>query len=213
MTLRALSLSPDPAPLPERVAEVLADGRQRLAAHFARPDLPPGHGAIPSDHERVVRCLRTLRAQEPGLVRFLEWGSGLGIVAVAASLLGYDAHGIEWDDAMVHEAEQLARAHRVAVPFVAGSFVPPGSDRLLDRAELSTRTVLQSDDAYERLERDLDEFEVVFAYPWPEEEGLYRRLFDRHAGDGAVLVLYGQLDGVRAFRKVVERGRRGERGR
>lgn len=205
MPLRPLPLPPDPTPLPARVAEVLADGRQRLAAHFARPDLPPGHGAIPSDHERVVRCLRTLRSHEPGLVRLLEWGSGLGIVAVAASLLGYDAHGIEWDDAMVQEAEQLARAHRVAVPFVAGSFVPPGSEALLDRAELTTRTVLRSDDAYDRLERDLDEFDVVFAYPWPEEEALYRRLFQRGAADGAVLVLYGQLDGVRAFRKVAGR--------
>lgn len=205
MTLRALSLPPESAPLPARVAAVLADGRQRLAAHFAHPDLPPGHGAIPSDHELVVRCLGTLRRQEPGLVRFLEWGSGLGIVAVAAALLGFDAHGIEWDEAMVQEAERLAARHGVRVPFVAGSFVPPGSDRLLDRAELGTRTVLQSDDAYDRLERDLDEFDVVFAYPWPEEEALYRGLFARHAADGAVLVLYGQLDGVRAFRKVAGR--------
>jgi hypothetical protein len=206
MALRPLPLPPDPTPLPARVAAVLADGRALLAAHFARPDLPPGHGAIPSDHERVVRGLRSLRATEPDLRRFLEWGSGLGIVAVAASLLGFDAHGIEWDDAMVAAAEQLAAQHRVRVPFVAGSFVPPGSDALLDRAELTTRTVLQSDDAYDRLERDLDEFDVVFAYPWPEEEALYRRLFQRGAADGAVLVLYGQLDGVRAFRKVAGRG-------
>lgn len=207
MALRPLPLPPDPAPLPERVTAVLADGRERLAAHFARPDLPPGHGAIPSDHERVVRCLRTLRTQEPGLVRFLEWGSGLGIVAVAASLLGYDAHGIEWDDAMVQEAEQVARAHRASVPFVAGSFVPPGSEALLDRAELTTRTVLRSDDAYDRLERDLDEFDVVFAYPWPEEEALYRGLFQRCAADGAVLVTYARLEGVRAYRKVAGKER------
>jgi len=65
--------------------------------------------------------------------------------------------------------------------------------------------VLQSDDAYDRLERDLDEFDVVFAYPWPEEEKLYRKLFLRHAAEGAVLVVYGQLDGVRALRKVAGR--------
>jgi hypothetical protein len=96
-------------------------------------------------------------------------------------------------------------ATRSACITTAGSFVPPGSDRLLDRAELSTRTVLQSDDAYDRLERDLDEFDVVFAYPWPEEEKLYRKLFLRHAAEGAVLVVYGQLDGVRALRKVAGR--------
>ena len=206
MALRSLTLLPDARPLPDNVGAMLADGRALLAAHFARPDLPPGQGAIPSDHERVVRGLRSLRATEPDLRRFLEWGSGLGIVAVAASLLGFDAHGIEWDDAMVAEAQRFASAHGVDVPFVAGSFVPPGSDALLDRAELTTRTVLQSDDAYDRLERDLDEFDVVFAYPWPEEEALYRRLFQRGAADGAVLVLYGQLDGVRAFRKVAGRG-------
>ena len=206
MTLRPLPLPPDPAPLPAWVAAVLADGRERLAEHFARSDLQPGHGAIPSDHELVVHCLCTLRAQQPDLVRFLEWGSGLGIVTVAAAQLVFDAHGIEWDEAMVDEARELAASHGVRVPFVAGSFVPPGSDRLLDRAELSTRTVLQSDDAYDRLERDLDEFDVVFAYPWPEEEALYRQLFVRHAAEGAVLVTYGQLDGVRAFRKVAGRG-------
>ena len=206
MPLRQLQLPPDPAPLPTAVTTVLADGRERLTVHFARPGLQPGHGAIPSDHELVVRCLVTLRAKEPGLVRFLEWGSGLGIVAVAAAKLGFDAHGIEWDDAMVDEAKQLSARHGVRVPFVAGSFVPPGSDRLLDRAELSTRTVLQSDDAYDRLERDMDEFDVVFAYPWPEEEALYRQLFLRHGAEGAVLVVYGQLDGVRAFRKVAGRG-------
>ena len=83
MTLRPLPLPPDPAPLPAWVAAVLADGRERLAEHFARSDLQPGHGAIPSDHELVVHCLCTLRAQQPDLVRFLEWGSGLGIVTVA----------------------------------------------------------------------------------------------------------------------------------
>ena len=206
MPLRQLQLPPDTAPLPTAVLTVLADGRERLNAHFARPDLQPGHGAIPSDHEQVLRCLVTLRAKEPGLVRFLEWGSGLGIAAVAAAKLGFDAHGIEWDDAMVEEAKQLSARHGVRVPFIAGSFVPPDSDRLLDRAELSMRTVLQSDDAYDRLERDMDEFDVVFAYPWPDEEALYRQLFLRHGAEGAVLVVYGQLDGVRAFRKVADRG-------
>lgn len=206
MSLHKLPLLPDPSPLRISVAAVLADGRERLAAHFARTDLQPGHGAIPSDHELVLRCLTTLRAKEPRLTRFLEWGSGLGIVAIAAAHLGFDAHGIEWNDAMVDEARELATRHRARVTFVAGSFVPPGSDRLLDRAELSTRTVLQCDDAYDRLERDLDEFDVVFAYPWPGEETLYRKLFLRQAAEGAVLVVYGQLDGVRAFRKVAGRG-------
>lgn len=205
MPLRQLQLQPDDAPLPADVRNVLADGRERLVTHFAQPGLPPGHGAIPSDHELVVRCLVTLRAKEPGLVRLLEWGSGLGIIAVAAAKLGFDAHGIEWDDSMVDEARQLSARHGVRVPFVAGSFVPPGSDRLLDRAELSTRTVLQTDDAYDRLERDLDEFDVVFAFPWPEEEALYRQLFLRKGAEGAVLVVYGQLEGVRAFRKVAGR--------
>ena len=58
------------------------------------------------------------------------------------------------------------------------------------------------------IERDLtmvDEFDVAFAYPWPEEEALYRKLFARHGAEGAVLVVYGQLDGVRAFRTVAGR--------
>jgi hypothetical protein len=55
---------------------------------------------------------------------------------------------------------------------------------------------------------DLD---VVFAYPWPDEEALTAELFDRYAGPGAVLVTFHSGDGFRARRKTVRQARRARR--
>ena len=209
MALRSMWLPPDPAPLPAATAALLADARGRIDRWFAQPGRIAGQGSIPSDHELVYRALRTLRREQPELRSFLEWGSGFGVVTALAAQLGFGAHGIEYDAALVAGAHDLLTAHGVRASFVVGSFVPPGSDARLDAAELETRTVLRSDDAYDRLERDLDDFEVVFAYPWPDEEGLYRRLFAQHADFGAVLVTYSRLEGVRAYRKVAGKGRAG----
>ena len=42
-----------------------------------------------------------------------------------------------------------------------------------------------------------DDLDVVFAYPWPDEEHFIRDLFERHCAAGAVLVTY---HGGEAFR-------------
>ena len=44
-------------------------------------------------------------------------------------------------------------------------------------------------------------FDVIFAYPWPEQVGLIEGLFEDRAADGAVLVTYHGMDGLRLRRK------------
>ena len=58
---------------------------------------------------------------------------------------------------------------------------------------------------------DLNDFDVIFAYPWPDEESLTADLFERCGRAGAVLVTYHTSDELRIRRKTV-RSRREDRG-
>ena len=201
-----LPLEVERTPLPPRAAAFLADARTRIDAWFARPGHHSGIGFIPSDYEAVWHGLVAVQRQQPDLRRVLEWGSGFGVVTGLAALLGLDAHGIEIDGELVLAGRELLAAHGLRAELVHGSFVPDDHDgRGLD--DLETRTVLGEPAAYDELGRDLDDFDLVFAYPWPTEEELYCDIFRRGADHGAVLLTWSRQEGLRAYRKLATRRR------
>ena len=187
-------------PVPREAREFIAEGERRIAS-LGRV-LP---AFVPSDHAQVYRALRALR-DDGALtgVRMLEWGSGLGIVAGVAAMLGYEAHAIEIEEELVEAGARLAADFGLAVEEAAGTFVPSGSEDLAAASVGDDLEWLQPGgaDAYELLGRDLAEFDIVFAYPWPGEEDILLALFERHAGHGAVLLTFHGLEGVRAHRAV-----------
>ena len=67
------------------------------------------------------------------------------------------------------------------------------------------RLVTDADDGYDELRLDPDEFNVVFAYPWPGEECLIESLFEKYAAEEALLLTYNQYNSVRLRRKVGKR--------
>lgn len=201
MPLIPLPLEPAAGPLPPRAAAFLADARARIDAWFARPEHRSGIGFIPSDYEAVWHGLVAVQRLQPDLRRMLEWGSGFGVVTGFCALLGFDAHGIEIDAGLVAPARELLAAHGLRAAFAPGSFVPDDHDgRGFD--DLETRTVLGQPAAYDELGADLDDFDLVFAYPWPTEEELYCDIFRRGADHGAVLLTWSRQEGLRAYRKV-----------
>ena len=61
-------------------------------------------------------------------------------------------------------------------------------------------------EAYRDMDLEIEDFDVIFAYPWPTEEEQYCELFRCFADYGAVLITYSMTEGMRAYRKVgVER--------
>ncbi len=91
--------------------------------------------------------------------------------------------------------------------FVHGSFVPPGAEAYAEETYADNNTECfwlstDADDAYEQLGLDPDEFDVVFAYPWPSEECLIEILFEKYAAEEALLLTYNQFNSVRLRRKV-----------
>ena len=55
---------------------------------------------------------------------------------------------------------------------------------------------------YDELELEPDDFDVVFAYPWPGEEQVIFDLFDDCAAVGALLLTYHGINDLRLQRKV-----------
>jgi hypothetical protein len=204
MALRELDLPPSPV-LPDDVRAFLRDADRRIE-RFQRECRAPGF--VPSDFPRAYGILRALMESgaAPGPL-FCEWGSGFGVIACLAAMLGFDAHGIEIEVDLVDAARRLADDFDLPVEFVCGSFIPPEGETCLGADNEYAWLCTRADRTEDELGLAPADFDVVFAFPWPDEEYVIPALFDRHAAPGAVLVTYHEAAEFRVRRK----GRSAER--
>jgi len=155
------------------------------------------HPFVPADYDRVLDALVAVRA--PGL-RFLEWGSATGVITIMADLLGMEAYGIELDPRLVDMARGLAARYDSGATFAAGSFVPAGYRYRPRGGDPRTGTIGDGASAYPELGHPLDDFDLVYAYPWHGEEPVMHDLMRAYGGRGARLVLHSGTEGVRVYR-------------
>jgi hypothetical protein len=193
--------------IPREVRAFLGEAERRIE-RFQMTSRSPAF--VPSDYAGAYGVLHALLAANlaPG-ERFCEWGSGFGVVTGLAALLGFDACGIEIDADLVDAARQLADDFDLPVQFARDSFIPAGAAADLDAGGAYAWLATDAGGAEEELGLAADDFDVIFAYPWPDEEEATARLFRRHAAVGAVLVTYHGGEGFRLRRKVGLRHRRG----
>ena len=165
-------------------------------------------GFVPSNASVLFHALRGLR--DGGLANgnsFCEWGSGFGTATCVAAKLGWDAYGIELEPELVDQGMRLASDFALTATFVQGSFVPTARRRIAEEAfedNLGRYPWLnnRAEDAYEKLGRGIESFDVVFAYPWPGETYYIKQLFIAEAAYGALLLTYDDSSSVSAWRKV-----------
>ncbi len=202
MSLINLDISPREEVLPDNVASFISEANDRIEQFVAARLDEPVHGFVASDYPLVYNTLRTIVDVHlaPG-DSFCEWGSGMGVVACLASLLGFDACGIEIDHDLANASQRLADDFDIAAEFAQGSFIPEGGDKCADEIVDFHWLVTNADSAYDELDLQPDDFAVIFAYPWPGEEHVIEQLFDRYASAGAVLVTYHGTEGIRIRRK------------
>lgn len=200
MPLTPVKLKINARPLPAPVTAFLAEADGRIERFASRQV----HAFIPSDYVLVYDALREVAALAvaPGNA-LCEWGCGMGVVATMGVMLGYEACGIEINHELVDEARALAEDFDQSVEFICGNMIPTGGDRYADSAssEMSWLS-MGGHDAYEQLGLDVDDFDAVFAYPWPGEEDVIDNLFEHYAAVGALLITYHGIDGIRIQRKV-----------
>lgn len=185
--------------LPADVRAFLREAARRIDRLHARSLLP---GFVPCDFVRAYAALQGLTegGAAPGNL-FCEWGSGFGVVACLAAMLGFDAAGIEIESELVDAAQQLADDFELPVQFVCGSFIPPGGAALARSVGPFEWFTPEAGTTEEELGLGPGDFDVIFAYPWPDEEQLVEKLFERYAAAGAVLVTYHGVEELRLRRK------------
>lgn len=186
-------------PPPADVRRFLRVAERRIAGFCRRERVT---GFVSSDFACVYRALRAIEAADLLAGRWVcEWGSGFGVVACLAVMLGFEAWGVEVDRRLVAEARLLAADFDLPVEFVAGSYLPAPTEQPrqaeTDFAWLDT----SARSGYDEIDLTPADFDLIFAYPWPDEETFVNDLFDRHARPGAVLLTYNGGEEVRAFRK------------
>ena len=154
------------------------------------------HPFVPADYERMLGALLAVRA--PGL-RFLEWGSATGVITIMADMLGMEAYGIEIDGPLVGIARDLARKHNSAARFAVGSFLPTGYQWRSSNNDRRTGTIGDAASAYPELGHPLEDFDLVYGYPWNGEAALMHDLVRCYGGKQTRLLLHG-AEGVQVYR-------------
>lgn len=148
---------------------------------------------IAADYDRVYQALALLKDQAH---TFLEWGSGLGVIANSAATLGYRAYGIEIDPKLLRRSQQLAEKYQTSAEFAFGSFIPDEYQWSAEFDDEFFRTALGDHDAYAELDMTLEDFDLVYGYPWPGERVFFLDIMKRFGRRGAMFMTYDAREGI-----------------
>ncbi len=211
MPLQDVDVTIDDNSLPDDVETLIRVADSRVTRFLENENLSQASGFVPSDPALVFRTLRGL--DEGNFLKgnsFCEWGSGFGTATCVAANLGLEAFGIEIEPELVNAARTLANDFALPAEFVQGSFVPSPRRGISEEAfedNIGRYPWLRNDadDAYQKLGRQLDSFDVVFVYPWPGEEYFVEQLFNTSAAQDAVLLIYSDCSSLRVRRKKIGR--------
>jgi hypothetical protein len=205
MTLKGIELDYESIVTPTKIEAFLRDTDDLVEQHRVNTKIS-FRGFVPSDYPAIYRCLKVV--YDSHLLsgnRFCEWGSGVSVVASLAAMIGYESYGIEYDSNLCTVAEAICEDFDVPVEVVNGSFIPDGVEDLVNDAfathngELALHT--DPDRTYEELGYEINDFDLIFAYPWPNDAELTHDIFDRCAAPGALLLTYYDGESISLFRK------------
>ena len=198
MNLRASSPGlPVDAALAARLAALRAEGWAIWDRFDVEVRQHSWHPFVAADYRSVLEAL--LGQRGPGQ-RFLEWGSATGVITTMADLLGFEAYGIELDPQLVGIARGLARRFDSGARFAAGSFLPTGYEWRTGRGDARLGTIGEGTSGYLELEHPLEDFDLVFGFPWTGEEPMMHDLMRRYGRPEARLLLHGVSRGTEVYR-------------
>ncbi len=187
--------------VPNQLEKRIAADLGRIEAFQDHWDRPQIEQFVAADFRHLYQALSWIRETQMLLGnRFLEWGCGFAVVASIASQLGFDAIGIEAERELLREGARTVDLWRQPVELVHGNFLPHGAESLADDSTLPS---LGHDErsAYDQIGLELDDFALIYAYPWPGEDDFHEAVFDRFAAPGAMLLLFCGPNDLRLWRK------------
>ena len=203
MPLEEIELPMDlDAELPAKIDDWLAAQSERIQRFQDRWDRAPIEQFVASDFALVFHTLTWIRRQ-PLLTSgnlFCEWGCGFAVVSCLADQLGWESIGIEAEADLIAQARQTVATYQANVDLWHGNFLPPGA------TELSADPCLPSlghpePCAYSDQDLEIDDFNLIFAYPWPGEGDFLESVFDEYAALGACMLSFRGPYELRLVRK------------
>lgn len=214
MSLEIIPLGIDENTVPPRIMDFLRRADERVSGFIESRIEDPIPAFVPCDPVKVAAAFMAIERLRlaPGR-QFCEWGSGSGVVTCLAAMMGYSAIGIEIEAELVGLARGFAKEFALPVSFFEGNFIPIGAESLPDPDGALSWLDPGGPDGHDEAGLGIDDFDVIFAYPWPGEEPVIEGVFDRHAAAGALLLTYRGVEDVLLQRKVADdaprvRGRR-----
>lgn len=148
---------------------------------------------VAADFRQVYAALQRLRGS---CLTFLEWGSGLGVATIMAQRMGFQAYGIEIAPQLLDVSRTLAQAYDVAPRFVAGSFIPPDYQWDPEIGDSDFHTPLEGHSAYDHLDVALNDFDIIYAYPWPNETELFIHMMQECGSSRGHFITYHATEGI-----------------
>ena len=214
MGVEELVLDLEDTELPADVADYLEEANRRIDVLFETERNKRTPKFIPSDSELLYAALASITNQDLPLGRvYCEWGSGMGLGTCIATLLGYEAFGIEIEPSLVDLSRELAEESGIGVRILEGSYIPEGFESYggmggeeLVRPEhfFGGGEGERFPPTYEGMPYSTDEIDVFFVYPWPGEQEFMLELFTALAADGAIFLAYYGDGEICAYRKTAD---------
>lgn len=203
MALREISLKLDDGlPLPAGLPEWIAASRARLELYWDQFSQQPLPQYVECDFDVVATALHEIVTSDLADGRlFVEWGCGFAVVTGIAALLGMDAIGIEAEEMLCVEGRKLLARQGITAEIWQGNFLPTGAKALAEDTDPLVSLTHAIPSAYGTHHMGLDDFAVVFAYPWPGEEHFLRLVFDRFARSDALLLMFRGPYHIELYRK------------
>lgn len=193
--------SVDQSPVPAKIRDWISSSTARIEAFQDRWDRPQIEQFVAADYGHVYQSLAWILRSQPTLGhRFLEWGCGFAIISALASTLGLDVIGIEAESELLTQGRATIADWEVDVELVHGNFLPAGAESLADDPLLPS-IGHPIDSAYGKLGLDVDDFAIIYSYPWPGEDDFHEAVFHRYAAKGALLMMFCGPNDIRLLRK------------
>jgi len=181
---------------------LISAAQDRIQAFQDRWDQPQIEQFVASDYELVHRVLTWVVSQRLMMgSRMVEWGCGFAVAAAIGSRLGLDVFGIEAEGMLLKHARQTLADFDTPVDLVQGNFLPRGAESLSHNPDFPSLGH-EVENAYELIGLDLDDFALVYGYPWPGEHVFHQAVFERYGATGGLLMLFCGPNDLRLWRKV-----------
>ena len=137
----------------------------RSDEQYSIPQFEPADGRLSWNLLHSV-VKQTLPTNNPV---FCEWGSGLGLITLLASMMDLPATGIEIEEELFDLSQETAQQFAIPATFINASIYPKDNvSPPLNYAEV----------------------ELFFAYPWPNQIVQMIDLFRKVSASGAIFICY-----------------------